>query len=383
MSRSFQVFLAERPDVWAILDPLGWERAGPSPMSDREPDRFDLEGRDWRAFVWGPSRMSFEDAPPQANAMQPGISWHVAISVDGSEKGLNRVMRAVRAIAKTGPGLIADERNLWRPGSSQRTRWRFPPTPLSSEREWLTLIWWTVDSSLGTVPGAGTFVETLRRVLPEAMPVRWGDTEPFSQSLEHEGEEGLARFIQQRLITHDAPHTKVHPPFRILSIHSAGLLGTESTLYDPTALRIEVGGSILHQAGGGSRLAAAFREISQVLRPFYAEARFEQIVEWNQDEPVIGGVPPINDWCWNGFPRVAPMAMVIGRPYTTHWRGGGGNVDHGMIFYTSDAWPDPPLGGVPIAAEELLQEFDPRAVTTPTSSWGEYPKATPPVWPFH
>jgi hypothetical protein len=59
-----------------------------------------------------------------------------------------------------------------------------------------------------------------------------------------------------------------------------------------------------------------------------------------------------------------------------------GNFDNGMIFYTSDAWPDPPLGGVPIAAEKLLQEFDPRAVTTPTSSWGEYPEATPPIWPF-
>ena len=87
------------------------------------------------------------------------------------------------------------------------------------------------------------------------MPVRWGDTEPFSQSLEHEGEEGLARFIQQRVITRDVAHTKVHPPFRILSIHSAVLLGgTEPSLYDPMALRIEVGGSILNQAGGGSRL---------------------------------------------------------------------------------------------------------------------------------
>ena len=129
-------------------------------------------------------------------------------------------------------------------------------------------------------------------------------------------------------------------------------------------------------------MSTAFREISRLLRPFYAEARVEQITEWNQDEPVINGVPPINDWYWNGFPRVAPMAMVIGRPYTNHWRDGGGSFDHGMIFYTSDAWPNPPLGGAPIAAEELLQEFDPRAVTTPTGSWGEYPKATPPIWPF-
>ena len=109
------------------------------------------------------------------------------ISVDGSEKGLSRVMGAVRAIAKTGHGVIADEDNLWRPGSSQRTRWTIPPAPLSSRSQWLTMIWWTFDSSLGTLSGAGTFVETLRWVLPEAMPVRWGDTEPSRRASNTKG----------------------------------------------------------------------------------------------------------------------------------------------------------------------------------------------------
>ena len=194
MSR-FEIFLVEPLEIGSILEGLGWQlaRAGENPYEIYGVDEFRLEGQNWRAFVWGPSRMTSEDAPPQAVALLPGIAWHVEVSLDGSKAGLQTVMRAVRAVATAGHGVIADDRHVWRPGSSRRTRWSMPPSPLESETEWLTMIWWTLDSSLTTLTGATAFVHAVQRVLPEALPVRWGDFEPFSFNLEHEGLDGLAR----------------------------------------------------------------------------------------------------------------------------------------------------------------------------------------------
>ena len=103
--------------------------------------------------MWGPSRMSWEDAPSEAVALLAGIAWHVEVSLDGSGAGLERVMRALRAMATAGHGVIADDRHVWRPGSNRRTRWSIPPSRLESETEWLTMMWWTLDSSLTTLPG--------------------------------------------------------------------------------------------------------------------------------------------------------------------------------------------------------------------------------------
>jgi hypothetical protein len=383
MSRSFQVFLGEPFEIGTILEGQGWQRTQYAPLSAvYEPDQFRLEGREWFADIWGPSPMSWEDAPPQATALLAGIGWHIEISLEGSEAGLDKVMRAVRAMAKAGRGVIADENSVWRPGSTRRTRWTRPVPPLRSENELLSMTWWTLDHSTTTQPGATAFVETLQRVLPEAVPVRWGDFEPFPLSLEKEGLAGLARYVQAA--ADGLVLTKVKPPFAELTIHPACLLRHPPTPEGPMTLSIEAGGSILNQVGFGRQLAAAFREISRVFRPFYAEARLAPNTDsedgWDHERQPY--VSPVSGWNWNGFPRVAPMAMVVGPPYTSHWRTDGGTHEHGMIFYSSEAWPHPPHGGVPIAVDELLQEFDPYAVVTDTSSSGRHPTRQPALWPF-
>jgi len=393
VSRSFQVFLAEPLDVGSVLEGLGWDRVAETEesFSGYGLDQFHLEGRDWFADIWGPSPMSWEDAPPEAVALLAGISWHVEISLEeGSAAGLNKVMRAVRTVAKAGRGVIADETTVWRPGSTRRTRWSIPVSPLKSEAERLTMIWWTLDPSVYTPAGATAFVQTLDQVLSEAVPVRWGDFEPLPFSLERDGLTGLAEYIVRAV--NQLVLTKVRPPFSELVIHRASFLQLGRGPVVPVALRIEVGGSILNQLGWGRELAVAFEEISRLLRPFYAEARLVPNREWverpggevdwtaSRDSDV--GPPPVSDWDWNGFPRVAPMAMVIGPPYTAYWDVGGGTLLDGLIFYSGESWPQPPPGGVPVAAEGLLQEFDPYSVWTDRSLSGAHPQRPPSIWPF-
>ncbi len=394
VSRSFQVFLAEALEIGPILEGLGW-----APVSESETwspnyrlGQLRLEGREWFADIWGPSPMSWEDAPPEAVALLAGISWHVEVSLEGSsEAGLKKVMRAVRAVATAGRGVVADEDNVWRAGSARRTRWSIPVSPLKSETETLTLIWLTLDRSIYTPDGATAFVETLNRILPEAVPVRWGDFEPLPLSLERDGLAGLAEYIvhaQDQLVL-----TKVRPPFSDLVIHRAGFLRLGPGQDNPVALRVQMGGSILNQLGWGRQLAVAFGDISGLLHPFYAEARLwpnrgfvenpRGGIDWKASRESAVGPPPVSDWRWNGFPRVAPMAMVVGPPYTAHWHLAGGARLDDLILYSGESWPDPPPGGVPVAAADLLQEYDPYSVWTDSTLSGSHPGRQPTIWPFH
>ena len=415
MSGSFQIFLPDRLDVGALLGEMGWKRL-PVAISDFEGvDQYHAEGRKWFADIWGPTSMSWEDAPPEAVAIQAGIAWHVEVSLEGSDAGLRKVERAVRSIARAGGGVVADEDNVWRPGSRRRTRWSAPTQPMSSESEFLKIIWWTVEPTLTTLEGGQRLVETLQWVLPEAIPTRWGDFEPLPLSLESEGLDGLARYIEHR--HNELVQTKVRAPFSEFLI--VGVYGPREPRWEPAvrpgpsgswevrrraptptiarSLRIEVASSVLDQAGWGRQLSAAFRQVSRVVRPFYAEARFELDVPWGHSEvnrdgsPVEGSpryrsrthVPPLDSMHWWGFPRVAPLAMAVGSPYITHWdRDGGQRIDD-MIIFSSESWPDPPDGGVPIAREELLQEFDRRRVNPGAmKEVSPIPTHAPAIWPF-
>lgn len=183
MGRRFEVFLADTLELAPILMGLGSAAGRGQGGEYPNVDQFRLEGRDWDATVWGPSPMGWDDAPPEASDLQAGIASHVEVALEGSEKGLNKVLRAVRAIATAGHGVIADESTIWRPGSRRRSRSPRPPLPLSSEKNLLRMIWWTMDDSTSTRKGARALIETLQRVLPEAIPVRWGDFEPLPLSL--------------------------------------------------------------------------------------------------------------------------------------------------------------------------------------------------------
>jgi len=374
----FELFLAERVEVSAIVEPLGW---GWSEVMGC----FQLAGRDWDAYVYETTPMSWEDAPPEAVALQAGIAWHVEAGLDGSEVGLAKTLRALRAIAKAGHGVIADDDEVWRPGRSRRTRWSFPVSPLSSEAGRFTMGWWTIDPAITTEAGAAALVETLGRVLPEAMPARWGDIEPYPLSFETEGPEGLARFIASQvddLGRYRFFGAKLRPPFSEFSIVNGGPpLGRFRPVPGLRNLQIEAGASVLRQPGWGRQLAAAFSALLRVARPFYAEARLDPNATWDHGWS-IEQMSPLNPYHWWGFPHAVPMAMVIGPPYTGHWHDGGGTRLDDMIAYSSDNWPVPPPGGVPVASADLLQEFDPWWKETSSTLERHWPMTPPPIWPF-
>jgi hypothetical protein len=85
MARSFRIFLAERPDVRSTLEPLGWKPPAAGQVNRDPVDPFELQGRDWDAYLLGPTNISWEDALPEASALQAGIAWYIEVALKRSE----------------------------------------------------------------------------------------------------------------------------------------------------------------------------------------------------------------------------------------------------------------------------------------------------------
>jgi hypothetical protein len=91
------IYLAERPDLLGLLTPLGWVRVSGG--------GWELHGPTWLVSLWEATAMSSEDAPEDVEAMQAGISWYVAGSLEGSAAaGSPRLYEAAQVVAGAGSG---------------------------------------------------------------------------------------------------------------------------------------------------------------------------------------------------------------------------------------------------------------------------------------
>ena len=332
--------------------------------------------------------MSAEDAPTGVSSIQDRLAWHVGASLQG-ETGLPFVIEAMQAIAKAGSGVVADEGVVWKPGRAEETPlWLELTETTGLESEFLAMTWWTVRPVFANRDDALAFLGALNRVLPEAIPVRWGDVVPPQFCLEDGGLEGLAHFIERFndrsvLGVTRAPISE----FQIAKVFWPPDIQRSDDPPSAWSLKIEVAGSALAPPAGARRLPDAFRELTRAIHPFYAEARLERGVTWDSHgERGRAEVPPLEPLRWVGFPRVAPLAMVVGPPYTAHWYQKSGAALDDMVIYSSQSWPDPPAGGVPVAADDLLQEFDLRRVferLPPAERLRKaVPMKVPDTWPF-
>lgn len=183
VDRRIEVFFSSRPDLDALGE-LRWRRSD---------DRWVAQGRGWDADVVGPTVIEPDDAPAEATELEPGISWHVELNVsseseEAERNGMKKVMAAAQKLAGA-DGVIADEDRVWK-GQQPKRRWTPPRDPGYGEPAILTMTWFVLPPTLSSPDSVSALLETVQRVLPQAMPVRWGKTEPLGHGPEDEGNEG-------------------------------------------------------------------------------------------------------------------------------------------------------------------------------------------------
>jgi hypothetical protein len=244
--------------------------------------------------------------------------------------------------------------------------------------------WWFLPDRLADRGGIEQLFKRLEQVLPEAIPIRWDVVEPPSHRLQDEGIAGLVQFLdrnrdEQPWMWTSSPVVGVQ-----LDVHSEGLRtiprqGAAQGV-QTHGFHLELLASLLEQPGWPRHLPKVFKAISEVVRPFYAEARIWPDPANPTDFTGHPRFRPVDSPTWRGMPHDPPIAFAIGSPYLEVWpEAAEGYRNHDVVVHASENWPEPPER-LPVSPTNIRQEFDPHR--TSIHGPNAIPRRLPEIWPF-
>lgn len=130
--------------------------------------------------VDGPFRVEAEDVPEEVTAVILGVSHLYSVMVEGSASSdVPLAVRFARRLAQALSGVVCDQQTgeLWARGTS-----RSAPKPRRQDRvSVVSLKWYCLTRSLDH-DFARSYLALCRRSLPEALPRRFGEFEPFQHT---------------------------------------------------------------------------------------------------------------------------------------------------------------------------------------------------------
>ncbi len=140
--------------------------------------------RNYAFTVFGPYRIEPEDLPDDAvpYVLDPITSWQVV--VEGSDPAQVRpARRFAKALALAAGGVAIDEQTEEILGAKRAGRM---PRPSSELIRVFDILWYSPASA----PSAPTlWLELARKILPEALPRRFGNYQPYQYRLDRDGDD--------------------------------------------------------------------------------------------------------------------------------------------------------------------------------------------------
>ncbi|MGQ0629946.1 MAG: hypothetical protein ACT4P1_02820 [Sporichthyaceae bacterium] len=139
--------------------------------------------------VDGPVRLEADDVPMEVTAAMLAASQLFHITVEGSSAAdVPHAVRFARLLARKLNGAVVDLQTdqLWSKGVSRQL-----VEPTRNERvNMISFRWYCPFAALPT-DWASTYLVLCRRLLPEALPRRFGEYEPFQHRLDEAGDHGF------------------------------------------------------------------------------------------------------------------------------------------------------------------------------------------------
>lgn len=147
------------------------------------------ERRRYSFTVGGPNRVEAEDVPPDVQAVVLGARYLYEINVEGAAATeIAHAVRFGRLLARTLDGAVVDQQldEVWsRPGS------RAVRKPEKQERvAAVHVYWYCLKAELDSNP-ADLLIQASERLLPECLPRRYGEYEPFQGKYADAGADGF------------------------------------------------------------------------------------------------------------------------------------------------------------------------------------------------
>jgi hypothetical protein len=286
---------------------LDIDRAGPGALTVVRGVR-----RRYSFTVDGPERVEAEDVPSDVAEVVLGARHVYSILVEGStQTEIPHAVRFARRLAQTLDGAVADLQldEVW-----SRSRTRTVQKPARQERVSTVHVRWyclreAVDGNL-----ADRYITTVQRLLPEALPRRFGEYEPLQGTYDDGGASG---FAQAWTDATSSLYFSASGPCVDGSLDPGPGVRFPDRFW---SMSLTLLAEPLRQAAWRDALRHLFVTFADVLPAFYAQAQVTAGWIWSgrslgADSQTESRRTPVQRRVWMGLPPTPVWWTWLGRPF--------------------------------------------------------------------
>jgi len=318
-----------------------------------------------------------------------GISYMAELNLEpiSAPKSAHKLLKAVSShLGKVAHGLILDPQidTIYTPSGVKR----YQPQKREERFSILAMSWWFGEGPLLKSTKVDEFIGLLEKMLPKALPRRYGLFEPPQYIYSETGRRHFLGFLQEHL--DDVIVWYPHRPVVNVSLHCSAKWGVDRLGFRVNYVEVEIESAVLEQPGWKTAIGRFWRAASKAIQPFYGDIRtLKGFVRMGAS---FGGdiqtdFHPVKGPWWTGIPRVLGHAAVLGPPYLSLWPKfvETAQVEDGIAFLSTTDWASHEeasnlVGGVPDA---IAQRWIPEWAETPFGGKAiRYNTEYPPDWPF-
>ena len=336
-------------------------------------DQWTFGRRRWQLVASQPRPVEAEDAPREARRLCPELCVLVELSLEPSgapRRAYRRLLRAAEELAAGLDGVIEDPQTatVSRPGEAS-----LDMEALTDRFAIVELSWWYDSSPLLAQGGVGELLRILERTMPEAVPRRFGLSEPPRYKTSRRGVPALARFIADNL--DNSPVLYTAPPVVAFSVRDDPASNAGAG-FRANYLKLAVELDSLRDPKRESALRGLWRELSRFLQPFYGDVRV--LRGWLRSDSGLYGdarseTHPVAGRHWRGVPAEPGLALVLGPPYLEHWTAlPQAERDDALAFVEQPQW----------ASAEALALTVPAGLTPRRREGNDRADERAELWPF-
>lgn len=270
------------------------------------------------------------DAPADIRDQLPGIVYRIDLTleaVDAMDAAVHALWSLARSFAKVEHGALDEPASGWfEIAPNVRPHYREPGTPL----ELLELSWWFDHGRLYEDGAVERLLDVLVVAFADAMPQRYGTSDPPEHRFSLTGRAHFAQFLTERLASTSLVNPIVwyghEPVFAVFPsiVHEPGWTKVGArTRFRCSRVATVIDAACLAHPGRQASLRHGWRAVSKFLQPFYGDVRTLHGYVASRRGYTYGAPDtekhPVQSGWWNGVPARTGHAVVIGEPYLTAW----------------------------------------------------------------
>ena len=238
---------------------------GEAKGSSRSANESTLSGAGWQIVINASDKVLPEDVEDEISALVPGIGFLTELNLEGksTKQAVKLLHSTANNIAKRAHGVVVDPQS-----DSIRTPagvTRFIPPKKEKSFSVLNMSWWFLNDLMLGQRGRQSFLSLLEKLLPEALPKRYGTYEPPQHLFARTGIKHLERFMTRHL--HDRIVWYPNRPVTDVGVSCPEPVGPGERGFRTHLVEIQIELAVLAQPGWAESLRRIWRTIQPTARP--------------------------------------------------------------------------------------------------------------------